>query len=115
MFDGRDALGELNPRKRVLWFVNLPRRARLRIYTLAGDLVRTYDHDAATYRGTEAQGISPDNADLAQGRYLVTGGSMTAFDLLSFNRQEISSGLYLFSVEDLDTGDTQQGKFLVLK
>lgn len=115
VFDGRDALGELNPRKRVLWFVNLPRRARLRIYTLAGDLVRTYNHDAATYRGTEAQGISPDNADLAQGRYLVTGGSMTAFDLLSDNRQEISSGLYLFSVEDLDTGDTQQGKFLVLK
>jgi hypothetical protein len=114
-FDGRDSQGGLNPRKRVLWFVNLPRRSRLRIYTLAGDIVRTYDHDAATYRGTEALGIAPDNADQAQGRFLVTGGSMTAFDLLSDNRQEIASGLYLFSVEDLDTGDKQQGKFLVLK
>jgi hypothetical protein len=114
-FDGRDAQGGLNPRKRVLWFVNLPPRARLRIYTLAGDIVRSYEHNAATYRGTEAQGISPDNADLAQGRFLVTGGTMTAFDLLSDNRQEISSGLYLFSVEDLDSGETQQGKFLVLK
>ena len=114
-FDGRDAQGGLNPRKRVLWFVNLPSRARVRIYTLAGDLVRSYDHDAATYRGTEAQGIKPDNADLSQGRYLVTGGTMLAFDLLSEDRQEIATGLYLFSVEDLTNGETQQGKFLVLK
>jgi hypothetical protein len=114
-FDGRDSQGALNPRKRVLWFVNLPARARLRIYTLAGDLVRSYEYDAATYRGTEAAGISPDNADLSQGRYLVTGGTMAAFDLLSENRQEIASGLYLFSVEDLNSGETQQGKFLVLK
>jgi len=114
-FDGRDAQGGLNPRKRVLWFVNLPPRARIRIFTLAGDLVRSYDYDAATYRGTEAQGIRPDPSDLADGRYLVTGGSMAAFDLLSENRQEIASGLYLFSVEDLQTGESQQGKFLVIK
>lgn len=114
-FDGRDATGALNPRRRVLWFVNLPQRATVKIFTLAGDLVRTYEHNAATYRGTEAAGISPDAADLSQGRYLVTGGSMVAFDLLSENRQEIATGLYLFSVEDRDTGDTQQGKFLVLK
>jgi hypothetical protein len=114
-FDGRDAAGNLNPRRRVLWFVNLPPRARLEIFTLAGDLVRTYDYDAATYRGTEAAGIRPDNADLAQGRTLVTGGSMLAFDLLSDNGQEIATGLYLFAVENQDTGDKQQGKFLVLK
>ena len=40
---------------------------------------------------------------------------MMAFDLLSENRQEIATGLYLFSVEDLSNGETQQGKFLVLK
>jgi hypothetical protein len=114
-FDGRDAQGGLNPRKRILWFVNLPSRSRVRIYTLAGDLVRSYDYDASTYRGTEAQGIKPDNADLSQGRYVVTGGTMVAFDLLSENRQEIATGLYLFSVEDLTNGETQQGKFLVLK
>jgi hypothetical protein len=114
-FDGRDAQGALNPRRRVLWFVNLPRRATIKIYTLAGDVVRTYAYDAATYRGTEAAGISPDPADLSQGRYLVTGGSMAAFDLLSENRQEIATGLYLFSVQDEATGETQQGKFLVLK
>lgn len=114
-FDGRDAQGAVNPRKRVMWFVNLPPRCRIRIYTLAGDLVRTIEHDAATYTGLEAAGIRPDNADLAQGRTLVTGGSMAGFDLLSEDRQEVSSGLYLFSVEDRDTGEAQQGKFLVLK
>ncbi|HZN80445.1 MAG TPA: hypothetical protein VFC01_12260, partial [Mycobacterium sp.] len=114
-FDGRDAAGALNPRRRVLWFTNLPPRAHLEIFTLAGDRVRTYEYDAATYRGTEAAGISPDNADLAQGRYLTSGGSMLAFDLLSENGQEIATGLYLFAVENKDTGDKQQGKFLVLK
>jgi hypothetical protein len=113
--DGRDAQGTVNPRKRVMWFVNLPSRCTLRIYTLAGDLVRTYEYDAATYKGTEAAGVSPDNADLSQGRYLVTGGSMLAFDLLSENRQEIATGMYLFTVVDHGGGETQQGKFLVLK
>jgi hypothetical protein len=113
--DGRDAQGGINPRKRLIWFVNLPPRCRVKIYTLAGDLVREYTYDAATYKGDEAGAIRPDNADLAQGRYLVTGGAMAAFDLLSENRQEIATGLYLFTVEDAATGDTQQGKFLVLK
>lgn len=115
VFDGRDALGNLNPRKRVLWFVNLPARAKIKIYTLAGDRVRQYDYDAATYKGNEALGISPDRADLSVGRYLVTGGAMAAFDLLSENGQEIANGLYLFSVENKKTGETQQGKFMVLK
>jgi len=113
--DGRDAQGALNPRRRVMWFVNLPPQATLRIYTLAGDLVRQYDYDAATYRGTEADGVSPDAADLAEGRYLHTGGSQLAFDLLSDDGQEIATGLYLFSVVDRATGQSQQGKFLVLK
>ena len=62
--DGRDSQGAINPRKRIIWFVNLPSRATIRLYTLAGDLVRSYEYDAATYKGTEAAGISPDNADL---------------------------------------------------
>jgi len=113
--DGRDSQGAVNPRRRVIWFVNLPPRATLRIYTLAGDLVRQYEYDAATYRGTEAAGVSPDDADLAEGRYLKTGGTQMAFDLLSDNGQEIATGLYLFTVVDKDTGETQQGKFMVLK
>ena len=40
---------------------------------------------------------------------------MAGFDLLNADGQEIASGLYLFSVRDLDTGDTQQGKFMVIR
>lgn len=114
-FDGYNPDGTINPRKRVLWFVNLPSRAAIKIYTLAGDLVREYSFDAATYGGTETAGISPDRSDLAVGRTLVTGGSMAGFDLLNSDGQEIASGLYLFTVRDLDTGDTQQGKFMVIR
>ncbi len=105
----------INPRKRVLWFVNLPPRAQIRIYTLAGDRVREYAFDAATYTGVETDGISPDRSDLAVGRNLVTGGSMAGFDLLNSDGQEIASGLYLFTVENLDTGEAQQGKFMVIR
>jgi hypothetical protein len=114
-FDVRNPDGSVNPRKRVLWFVNLPPRAHLKIYTLAGDIVREYDYDAATYTGAGAAGVSPDRSDLAVGRLLVTGGSMLAYDLLNQDGQEIASGLYLFAVRDKDTGDTQQGKFLIIR
>ena len=37
------------------------------------------------------------------------------FDLLNADGQEIASGLYLFSVRDETTGETQQGKFMVIR
>ncbi|MFQ5599772.1 MAG: hypothetical protein ACE5G2_04370 [Candidatus Krumholzibacteriia bacterium] len=114
-FDVRNPDGSINPRKRVLWFVNLPERAHIKIFTLAGDLVREYHFDAATYGGTETAGVSPDRADLAVGRNLVTGGSIAGFDLLNADGQEISSGLYIFSVRDKVTGETQLGKFMVIR
>jgi hypothetical protein len=114
-FDGFNVDGTVNPRKRVLWFVNLPSRAKIRIYTLAGDLVREYDFDEATYVGQGTNGILPDRADIAVGRNLVASGTMAGFDLLNSDSQEIASGLYLFSVRDLDTGETSQGKFMVIR
>ncbi len=114
-YDVHNPDGSINPRKRVLWFVNLPAKATIRIYTLAGDRVREYDFDAATYGGTETAGISPDRSDLAVGRNLITGGSMAGFDLLNADGQEIASGMYIFTVEDLETRETQQGKFMVIR
>lgn len=114
-FDGHNVDGSINPRKRVLWFVNLPQRASIRIYTLAGDLVRQYEFDAATYVGQGTNGILPDRADIAVGRNLVSSGTMAGFDLLNSDTQEIASGLYMFSVRDLDTGETSQGKFMVIR
>src|SRR5439155_8389123 len=44
-------------RDHYLWFANLPARARLRIYTLSGDLVQEVHFDGATYRGEGARGL----------------------------------------------------------
>jgi hypothetical protein len=70
-------------------FMNLPRgRWRIRIYTLAGDLVRTIEND-----GT---------GDIGQAKW----------DLVSRNGQDIVSGVYLFSVES--GSGTQVGKFVIM-
>ncbi|MCK4385882.1 MAG: hypothetical protein KAW52_06430 [candidate division Zixibacteria bacterium] len=37
------------------------------------------------------------------------------WDLISRNRQAVVSGLYLFCVEDKRTGETQVGKFVIVK
>jgi hypothetical protein len=37
------------------------------------------------------------------------------WDLISRNTQAVVSGIYLYSVENKDTGDTQIGKFVIIK
>ncbi|NIT56786.1 MAG: hypothetical protein GWN00_11300, partial [Aliifodinibius sp.] len=75
--------------RRVL-FINLPERSVIRVYTLAGDLVATLEHN------DPVQGYEPWN-------------------LTSDLGQAISSGLYLFTVENQETGEVQTGKFVVIK
>ena len=71
-------------------FFGLPRaHSRIRIYTLAGDLVQELDHD-----GTTGNGQAPWN-------------------LISRNGQDIESGVYLFTV-DSPVGH-QTGKFVIMR
>jgi hypothetical protein len=71
-------------------FMNLPKGPwTIRVYTVAGDLVRVLENDGVF--------------DLGQIKW----------DLVSRNGQDIVSGLYLFTVES-DFG-TQVGKFIVLR
>jgi len=65
-------------------------RSTIRIYTLAGDMVEEIQHD---------------------------GSSGTAsWDLVSRNGQEVTSGIYLFSVEpDCSEYEREIGKFVVIK
>ncbi len=95
--------------QRKLYFYNLPARADVRIYTLAGEVVSEFTHDAATYTGDTRwfEDFSADGREVA--------GGVHAWNLLSDNSLRLSSGLYLFSVRDLDTGDTQAGKFVILR
>lgn len=103
-------------RDRYLWFTNLPPRCTIRIYTLAGDLVDTIRFDQATYAPTDVRGIyDPTDPRNPERDLPVLSGGMAAWDLVSREDQGVASGLYLFSVEDHDSGDRQTGKFLVIK
>jgi len=104
VWDGNRATG------RYVWFVRLPARADIRIYTLAGDLVYDFSFDGASYEGANAAGVSPPG-----GMAPALSGTMAAWDLRSKSGQPVATGLYLFSVTDKATGESQQGKLLVIK
>ncbi|MEM1043893.1 MAG: hypothetical protein AAGI91_14860 [Bacteroidota bacterium] len=95
---------------RKLYFSGLPARAEIRVYTVAGEIVAEMQHDAA----------DPSGGDIGwygalSGENRVTAGGEHAWDILSENGLQIAGGLYLFSVRDLDTGETQTGKFVVIR
>ncbi len=95
--------------QRKLYFYNLPSRADIRIYTLAGEVVTEFSHDSETYNGDIRwfNDFAGDSREIA--------GGVHAWDLLSDNSLRLSSGLYLFSVRDLDSGDVETGKFVILQ
>jgi hypothetical protein len=81
------ATGELG---RNIWFLNLPPRCTIKIFTVAGDLVRTLEHD-----------------DPADGKH--------SWDVLSEHGRAIATGLYVYVVENLDSGEIQRGKLVIIK
>ena len=106
-FDGRRANDPNGDKSKRIWFVNLPKKCTIKIFTLAGDLVDEIHHNGASNQdiitvskaakhGVQAEGIEPWN-------------------LLSKHNQIIASGLYLFSVKDDATGDKKVGKFVIIK
>ncbi len=97
-------------RERKLYFANLPQRADIRIYTMAGDLVRSFRHEAETYNGNDLDWF----ARYTDGTQALSGGEH-AWDLISDNDQATATGLYLFTVENLDTGEIRRGKFVIIK
>ncbi len=96
-------------RTRRLNFYNLPSRAEVRIYTLAGEIVDEFRHEAATYAGDIRW------YDNFSGENRILPGGEHSWDLLSAGGLGVSGGLYLYTVKDLDSGDTQTGKFVVIK
>ncbi len=98
-------------RERMLWFTHLPSEATIKIYTLSGDLVDEIEHEATTYEGADVRNLSQRvNAN----RVVMPGGEH-AWDLISSHDQAIATGMYVFTVKNLQTGKVQVGKFLVIK
>jgi hypothetical protein len=75
---------------RKIWFTGLPVRCRIQVFNLAGDLVKTLQHDNAN------SGQEP-------------------WDILSDRVRAVASGLYVYVVEDLATGEIQRGKLVIIK
>jgi len=98
-------------RDRLIWFANLPARATIRIYSLAGDLIDEIQHDANSYNGRDIDLLS----QRAASEKTVYSGGEHGWDLISKNDQAIATGLYLYSVKDEDTEEIYTGKFVVIK
>lgn len=97
---------------RKLVFANLPARCKIRIYTSAGDFIDEIDHDA-NYDGSDIRWYQTFGSENPEEN--VFSGGEHAWDLLSSEFQIIARGLYMFSVEDLDTGESYSGQFVIIK
>ncbi len=84
----------------------------IRVYTVAGDFIDQIYHDD-NYDGTDIRWFRTFGSEGAT-RNVFSGGEH-AWDLLTENSQIISRGLYMFSVEDLETGAIKTGKFVIIK
>ncbi|MBN1326788.1 MAG: hypothetical protein JW996_02430 [Candidatus Cloacimonetes bacterium] len=105
-FDGRRDYDEKGDKSRRLWFVNLPEKCTVKIFTLAGDLVDKFKHD-----GSHEEDIITVSKAWHKG---LAASGIHAWDLLSQNNQIIAPGVYLYSVKD-DDGDIKVGKFVIIK
>ncbi len=85
---------------RKIAFLNIPERCVIRIYTLAGDLCKTIAHN----------GSSDWNTPYWYGK------NGAYWNLISDNYQAVTSGIYLFNVQDVDKKkDDFVGKFVIIK
>lgn len=85
-----------DPTGRRIYFVNLPPRATIRIYSLTGDLLQTIHHE---WRATNENPANPDAG--------------TYWNLVTRNNQEVVSGVYIYHIES-DVG-TKIGKFAIIR
>ena len=82
---GTDRGGDIGDR---VQFMGLTSSCTIRIFSYTGQLIQTIEHDEASYGDPWYQ--------------------------LTFNNQIVASGVYYFVVEDHATGDTANGKFVVI-
>lgn len=75
---------------RKIWFTGLPAQCKIQIFTVAGEVVRTIHHD-----------------DLALG--------MVEWNTLTEEGRSTATGLYIYAVTDLETGEVQRGKLVIIK
>ncbi len=95
---------------RKIIFANLPAHCLIKVYTPGGDLVKTIQH-TQYYSGSDIKWFQTFSDP---GSTVFSGGEH-AWDLLSDADQIIARGLYVFYVQDLETGKANEGKFIIIK
>lgn len=99
-------------RERKLYFYNLPPKSEVRIYTLAGDLVDKFTHNAD-------QPYTDENEiewfKEYSGKEKVVAGGEHAWDIVTKFDQALATGLYIWVVRDLDSDRIQRGRFVIIK
>jgi len=105
--------GEL-VRDHYLWFTNLPPHCMLRIYTLSGDLVYQTEFIGSSYRAGGTRGVYDPASERDVDAPTLSGTSL-AWNLITSQGQAAATGLYLYSVQNLDGGERTVGKFLIVK
>lgn len=97
---------------RKIYFANLPKRCTIRVFTPAGDLIDEIKHDE-NYNGSDIRWFKSFGSENPDEN--VFSGGEHAWDLLSTQSQIIARGIYIFTVEDQDSGQLFKGKFVVIK
>ncbi|MFQ5865775.1 MAG: hypothetical protein ACE5IW_11160 [bacterium] len=97
-------------RERKIYFYNLPEDCIIRIFTLSGNMVDIIEHHADTYQGNDIQWFD----QFAPGERIFARG-IHAWDTVTRDDQATATGLYIFHVEDLNTGKDEVGKFVIIK
>lgn len=95
---------------RKLMFANLPARCKIKIFTTNGAMIDEFEHFEG-YNGTGSRWFET----FSNTKETVFSGGEHAWDLLSKNQQIIARGIYLFTVEDLETGEAASGQFAIIK
>ncbi|NOR45698.1 MAG: hypothetical protein GQ534_08955 [Candidatus Delongbacteria bacterium] len=99
-WENTDGADDWKEQDRKIVFMNIPLRSIVKIYTLAGDLVKTIGHN----------GNARVSARYQYGEY------GAAWDLINENDQAVVSGIYLYSVQDVDDENYEFiGKFVIIK
>ena len=107
-----EGVSNFQEESRKIYFANLPAECTIRIFTPAGDLIDVIEHNA-DYNGSDIRWFQTFGAEDADQN--VFSGGIHGWDLLSQDNQIISRGMYLFAVEDAQTGKISKGKFLIIK
>jgi hypothetical protein len=98
-------------RRQKIYFTNLPNECEITIFTVAGDVVARFQHNSQTYSG----GDNEWNRTYGSSTRKAYSGGEAAWDMFSKSDQALSTGLYVFSVKNLRTGNVKTGRFVVVR